>query len=236
MIETYSPAGAAFLTNVFTKTWNAFSNVKLTREYFLTNLPEESEILKDIAADEKINSKVWIADQGLRNGGVVSDVFEAFFASAEEELFLVQCYAFITPSLKKLVQGATDRGVSVHVILSNYHVIDRARTASFYGIKALQDAGATVYLYDSPSQALLHYKLFFMDGLWSGIGSANFNFRSQTTSREIMAIYNSPEVAQIVADNLQKIVTLSRIVSREEALEYQGLSYFLGHLLMQFGG
>ena len=97
-------------------------------------------------------------------------------------------------------------------------------------------AGAKVYFYDSPTKSLLHYKLILADGKVASVGSANYNLRSQTTSRELSVVVDDPDTIDKIQENLETLLPYCREVDYEEALLYQGFGYFANYVLMQFWG
>jgi phosphatidylserine/phosphatidylglycerophosphate/cardiolipin synthase-like enzyme len=107
---------------------------------------------------------------------------------------------------------------------------------SYYGIKDLLKAGAHVYLYESPSGSLLHYKMIMADGVMVSIGSANYNFRSQALERDISVIFDDSRSLDVVKNNLEELRPYFREVDMNEAERYRALPYFLYYLLMQVAG
>lgn len=223
MIEYESPGAAAFLRDSFVRTWNAYSLDPLDPDDFAVG-------------DADTPYRLSVIDQGLRSPGLVTDMFDGFMAFASEELWLVQCYAYLTPSLLDRVRFAVDRGVRVNVVLSREHVTARALYGSYYGMLDLLDAGASVYLYESDVGSLLHFKLIMADGELASVGSANYNLRSQTTSRELSFIVSDQESLAMIRAELDALLASCRPVGREEARRYRGLPYLLQNLLMQFWG
>ncbi len=224
MMEFESAGMAEFLRDSFIHTWNSYSLDRLDPADFPVREggPQDFSVL--------------VFDQGLGDQGQVTDMFDGFFAFAREELWLVQCYTYLTPSLIDKVRFAVDRGVKVNFILSASHVTIRALQGSHYGMLDLMDAGATVYLYESPSGSLLHYKMILADRAWAAVGSTNYNLRSQTTSRELSVLVRDHESVGMVISTLDGILQLCRPVTRDEAAGYRRLPYFLQNLLMQFWG
>lgn len=223
MMEFRSAGLSTFLRDSFIRTWNAYSIDRLDPETFLIR-------------DGPTDFPVTVFDQGLSSQGQVTNMFDGFFTFAKEEVWLVQCYTYLTPSLIDKIRFAVGRGVKVNFILSDNHIATRFVQGSFYGMRDLIDAGASIYLYESPNGSLLHYKMIMADGLWASVGSANYNFRSQSTSRELSFLVSDPEPMAIIRSGLDDILTWCRPVSRDEASRYRGMSYFLQNLLMQFWG
>lgn len=100
----------------------------------------------------------------------------------------------------------------------------------------LMDAGANVFIYDSPIEAFLHYKMFMADRKLTALGSVNYNLRSQTYSREVSYVFNDERIAADIMENLKELLEDSYKVTREQAKEYRTLPNFLMLLLMQFWG
>jgi cardiolipin synthase len=129
-----------------------------------------------------------------------------------------------------------ENGVAVHVMLSEHSTQEKYELASRYGILDLLDAGVTVHMYDSPEGAFLHLKLMVADRSLVSIGSANYNFRSQTLSREMGLVYDDGAVAEDAMSLIEELLSHSRIVTREEAIEYRTLAGLWNYLLMQVWG
>jgi phosphatidylserine/phosphatidylglycerophosphate/cardiolipin synthase-like enzyme len=100
----------------------------------------------------------------------------------------------------------------------------------------LIEAGARVYIYRNPLGAFLHLKLIVADGRLSAFGSANYNLRSQTLSREVAAVFDDAAVGELAMDHIQQLMPFTREVSREEAITYRNFGSFLYYLLMQVWG
>ncbi len=226
MTEIYSPEAAESLIDVFITSWNYYSLDPLDKTDF--PVPQADE--------QRLTTRVWVIDQGKRTGSTVTTMFDGFFIQARDELWLIQGYLILTPALLDRIRFAVDRGVEVHVILSDNHVADRFEKATFYNILDLLKAGARVYIYQSPTGSLLHKKMILADDRLVSVGSANYNLRSQYLSREITFVFDDPVAAGDIREFLDEILRYSYEVDEEEARRYRGLGYFLNFLLMQPGG
>ncbi len=227
MAEIVSPEAAGVLVRSFVDTWNAYSPRRIKAEDF--------SIGKDISSRTEL-IPFWLIDHDFKSSVQVTNMFNSFFLSAEKELWLIQGYAFLTPALIRRISYAVSRGVEVHILLSEYSRKPNYEQASWYGMLDLIDAGATVYMYTSPTGAFLHYKLMMADRRLTALGSVNYNLRSQTASREISFIFDDSRVGARVMDNIEELMKHTRIVTREEALEHRTFQGFLYLLLMQFWG
>ena len=226
MTEVYSPGAAEVLVETFVNTWNAFSLDLLSNMDFPPAVPDET----------KFETEVWVIDQNRKSGSTVTTMFDAFVTQAQQELWFMQGYMIITKPLLERIRYAADRGVDVHVILSDNHVGGRFVQATFYGILDLIEAGARVYVYNSPTGSLLHKKMILADNRLVSVGSANYNFRSQYLAREISLVFDDPVASERVMPFLKEVMEHSREIDIEEARSYRGLGYLLPFLMMQLGG
>jgi cardiolipin synthase len=223
MIEIESPGFTDEMLACFIKSWNRYSIHKLDQDDFENRSRE-------------FDQSVMVFNQGLSGGGQVTTMFDGFFTYAEEKIWMVQCYTFVTPALLDKIRYAVDRGVEVNFIISENQIGARFNLASHYSVKPLINAGANVYFFDSPDKSLLHYKLMLADDRYASIGSVNYNLRSQTTSRELSVVVEDEDTVEKVRENLNELLEHSRPVSYEEALTYQGFEYLANYILMQFWG
>jgi len=224
MVEFSSAGAIAEMRDSFIRTWNSYSIDRLDPDDF------------PVASAEEETARAWLVDQGMGKDGRVTAMFDALYARARKELVFVQCYTYLAPALTKRVAAAVERGVRVDFILSGGHISERAELGSYYCIMDLLEAGARVYLYESPGKSLLHYKLIMADGEMASIGSANYNFRTQALERDISVIFEDEVSLGIVKDHLEELSPYLREVGIEEAKEYRGFPYLLYFLLMQVAG
>jgi cardiolipin synthase len=81
-----------------------------------------------------------------------------------------------------LFRDAVKRGVRVRVMVAgtpNDTPTTRLNSVRLYG--ALLEAGASIYEYN---RTMMHHKVMIVDGLWSTIGTANFDNRSFSHNEE----------------------------------------------------
>ncbi len=216
---------AEFLSESFVDTYNRYTPYPITIDEVFTSHPVVEE-----------GHEAWVLDHFYQNGLIIDDLFDAFAFLSEDEVWMVQGYTFLTSSLGDRIKYMTDRGVKVNVILSRNGSKDKYNKAALYSVQPLLEAGATVYLFDSPDQAFLHQKLTIADGRYVSFGSANYNFRSETTSRELNLFYDDEEIASDLMDFIQTLLPDAHKVTREEAEEWRDVSYWYLHMLMQVWG
>ncbi|NCB01802.1 MAG: phosphatidylserine/phosphatidylglycerophosphate/cardiolipin synthase family protein [Spirochaetia bacterium] len=221
-----SPSLANYVTSLFIDTYNRYSPTHLSIDDF----PLKDETMGD-------SSKTAFAiDHYWQEGMKIKDLFDVLALSTEKELWMVQGYTFLSPALIDRVKYVIDKGVKVNFILSKNATQEKYEKASFYSMVDLIESGATVYLFDSPDKAFLHQKVVVSDGRYSTFGSANYNWRSHTISRELNLMYDDEEIAASLLSFIDTLVEHSVVVDLEEAKKYRTLSYYLTSLFMQIWG
>jgi cardiolipin synthase len=81
-----------------------------------------------------------------------------------------------------LFRDAVKRGVRVRVMVagtSNDNIMARLNSVRLYG--AVIEAGVELYEYN---RTMLHHKIMIVDGLWSTVGTSNFDNRSFSHNEE----------------------------------------------------
>jgi cardiolipin synthase A/B len=223
MVEFSSSGAIAELRDSFVEEWNAYSVDRISPDDFA---------VRACPGDVRVR----LVDQVRGKGGRVTAMFDGIIERARRELVFVECYTYLTPALVARVKRAVERGVEVRFILSSGHLNVRAERGSYYCMASLIRAGAKVYLYESPVGCFLHYKLIMADGEMASIGSANYNLRSQSLSRELSVIFDDPTSLDAVKKSLRGIEPRLREIGIEEAEEHRRFPDFFYFMLMQVGG
>jgi cardiolipin synthase A/B len=223
MLEFSSAGAIAELRDSFIREWNSYSTEGLSPVDFP---------VRDCPADVKVR----VIDQARDKPGRVTAMFDYLFRSARREMLFVQCYTYLSPGLVDRIKKATSRGVEVRFILSGGHLNLRAERGSYYCMSELIRAGARVYLYESPAGNLLHYKMIMVDGEMVSIGSANYNYRSQTVSRELSVLFEDEASLALVKAKCAEFEPYLREIGAEEAGKHRSFSDRLYFMLMQLGG
>lgn len=103
-------------------------------------------------------------------------------AGARERLYVTNAYFAPDKNFMALLTRAARRGVDVRLLVGGRRTDVRlARLAAHARFESLLSAGVKVYEYQ-PST--LHAKTFVVDGLWSSIGTMNFDNRSLALNDE----------------------------------------------------
>jgi cardiolipin synthase A/B len=98
-----------------------------------------------------------------------------------------------------LIEAIQKRGVAVQILTAGPRIDHPIiRRISHHSVRHLLEAGAEIYEY-LPS--MIHAKLMTVDGLWSVVGSTNFDHRSFALNDEVnLAVLDHRLAATIEAD------------------------------------
>jgi cardiolipin synthase len=228
MAEIVSAGATRAVIDTFVDTWNNYSTKPLASEDF--TVPQTT------AHQEGETTELWLLDHYWPSRPQVTTLFDLFSTYTQEQLWMIQGYTFLTPALLDRIRYVTDRGVKVNIMLSDYSTQPKYEMASRYGLLDLIDAGANVYMYHSPDGAFLHAKIMVADGTLVTIGSANYNFRSQTLSRELNLVFEDARVGSYTLEYIASLLDECRVVTREEAESYRDFRSWYNYILMQVWG
>ena len=105
-------------------------------------------------------------------------------AAARREVLIQNPYLLPEDEAIDALAAAVKRGVDVRIMVPSATATDNAivQHASHHRYGALLKAGVKVYEYE---RTLLHSKVMVVDGIWSSIGSTNFDARSFELNDEI---------------------------------------------------
>jgi cardiolipin synthase len=128
--------------------------------------------------------------------------------------------AYFLPDADTLraLEGAVRRGVDVKVIVPGEHTdVPIVRDASRWYYERMLRRGIRIFEY---KPTMMHAKTMVVDGLWTTIGSSNFDNRSFRLNDEVNVNVYSEEVAEgmekMFADDMKqsKEITLRRWFKR----------------------
>ena len=136
--------------------------------------------------EPKVESAVLVVNSTPSGGGSTRAriLFQLLIASAQKSIFITTPYFLPDASLSdELACAARERGVDVRVIVPGKHTdhqLTRSSSRRAYG--KLLKAGALIYEYEP---AMIHAKILLVDGIWSVVGSTNFDNRSFGLNDEV---------------------------------------------------
>ncbi|MBN2860471.1 MAG: phosphatidylserine/phosphatidylglycerophosphate/cardiolipin synthase family protein [Sphaerochaetaceae bacterium] len=222
-----SPELASLLSEAFVDTYNRYTPYPVELDELFTSR---------IGSDNGQDHTAYLFNHYYQTGSTIEELFDIFAVLPKKEIWFVQGYTFLTPRLLGRIEHLEAQGVDVNVILSENGSKDKYNKAALYNILPLIEAGATVYLYDAPDDAFLHQKAIVADGRYVTFGSANYNFRSETLSRELNLFYDDEKIAEDLMGFIEILLADARIISAEEAARWRGFSYWYLHMVMQVWG
>jgi cardiolipin synthase len=119
--------------------------------------------------------------------------------SARREIIIQNPYLLPDRAAIDALEEAVDRGVDVKIMVPSDDATDNAivQHASHHHFGTLLKRGVKIWEYD---RTLLHQKVMIIDGLWSSVGSTNFDDRSFQLNDEInVGVLDAKLAAQLRA-------------------------------------
>jgi cardiolipin synthase A/B len=101
---------------------------------------------------------------------------------AQQSIDITMAYFVPDDMLEDALKAAAKRGVTVRIILPSYSDFSGVFYAGRAHYRELLDSGVKLYELED---AFLHSKSIVVDGVWSSIGSTNFDWRSFVHNNEI---------------------------------------------------
>src|SRR5712692_571775 len=96
--------------------------------------------------------------------------------SAARSIYITNAYFVPDPDTTRALEGAVRRGVDVRVIVpGEFNDVPIVRQASRLGYELLLRRGIRIFEYQP---TMMHAKTMVVDGIWSTVGSSNFDDRS----------------------------------------------------------
>jgi cardiolipin synthase len=142
-------------------------------------------------------------------------VFQTFLASAKKSLFITNPYFLPDDSLsQEIIRASQERAVDVKIITSGKksdQSFTRSASRRTYG--ALIESGVEIYEYEP---AMNHTKSMIVDGLWSIVGTTNFDSRSFGLNDEVNLIARSEVLVQRIEQDFRADLRDSRRITLDE--------------------
>ncbi len=150
------------------------------------------------------------------------DVFHSlFFAAineASDRITLATSYFVPTPALVTALETAANRGVRVRLMVPAVGEHRWMIVAGRGYYESLLESGVEIYEYQ---RGPLHSKTLTIDGLWSLVGTPNFDTRSLLLNFEVGAVLYGPKPAGLLeeqfADDLRQSVRVDPVEFRRRA-------------------
>ena len=133
---------------------------------------------------------------------------------AKQSLDITTPYFLPDDSLKKALIEARKRGVRVCILVpggKSDHMMTRASSRRSYGDLLL--AGVEISEYQP---AMIHAKIMIVDGVWSIVGSTNFDNRSFGINDEVNLAAMDPQLAASLTRQFEKDLGSAKQVSYDQ--------------------
>jgi cardiolipin synthase len=134
-------------------------------------------------------------------------------ARAKASVHLVQSYFVPDTQMMQVLIDAARRGVDVRIILPGHTDHATVRQAARSSYQGLLDAGVRLY---ERSGAVLHSKTAVIDGVWSTVGSTNFELWSFVTDDEANAVVIDRGFAREMEASFQEDLAQSKEILPDE--------------------
>jgi cardiolipin synthase len=167
--------------------------------------------------DRESESSVLVVNSTPSAGGATRArmLFQLLLASAQKFIHITTPYFLPDAGLSdELARAVTERGVEVKIVVPGRHsdhMLTRSSSRHAYG--KLLRAGARVFEYEP---AMIHAKILLVDGIWSVVGSTNFDNRSFGLNDEVnLAAYDEGFARRLEQDFVNDVAE-SREISYEQ--------------------
>jgi cardiolipin synthase len=116
---------------------------------------------------------------------------------------IVMCSAYFVPTKdqKQALINAAKRGVSVELILPGLSDSTLSLNVQRSHYEDLLEAG--IHIYEMKAE-VLHAKTISVDGVWSVVGSSNFDYRSATLNAEVDVVVLGKKTADQLGQKFAK--------------------------------
>ncbi len=142
-------------------------------------------------------------------------LYQTLIASARQTIHITTPYFLPDKSARReLVRAIRERGVEIKIIVPgdhSDHLLTRRSSRRLFS--DLLKAGAEIYEYRA---AMIHAKTMTIDGVWSVVGSTNFDNRSFGLNDEVNLAARDETLAARLNEDFARDLKASRAVSYEE--------------------
>lgn len=142
-------------------------------------------------------------------------LYQTLLSAASKSVLITTPYFLPDRGVRaEMVRAAKERGVAIRVIAPgkhNDHLLTRRSSRRLYG--DLLQAGVKIYEYQP---AMIHAKTLVVDGVWSVVGSTNFDNRSFGLNDEANLVTFDPTVASRITSDFEQDARNSREITYDE--------------------
>jgi cardiolipin synthase A/B len=135
-------------------------------------------------------------------------------AAAKRSIELTSAYFVPRPVFTQALVEAAERGVHMRILVPGSHIDKQfVRTAGRAAYDELIDAGIEIYEY---CPTMLHAKTLTVDGIWSSVGSVNFDNRSFQLHDEVTLCVQSERFASQLHEVFEKDLEASERIEPDD--------------------
>jgi cardiolipin synthase len=163
---------ASALQSVFMENWMEETNCVLAGDGCYPKPQKRGDVAAHVvsSASEEVGSKVAL-------------LYTVAIASARKEVIIQNPYFAPDDGVCELFAKMVKRGVAVHLMVPGKETDSPfVRTAGSHLYEELLESGVRVYEFEP---TLPHQKIVVVDGIWSHVGSTNFDARSLALNEEV---------------------------------------------------
>jgi len=180
------------LQGAFAENWLEATGDVLVDESYLPKL----DPVCDDGAMQVVRSTAEVGDTN------VEALYFLAIACARKSLHLTSAYFAPRPAFVEALTDAAERGVDVRIIVPGPHIDKEfVRQAGRAVYEQLLEAGVCVYEY---CPTMIHAKTLAIDGVWSSVGSVNFDNRSFQLQDEVTLCVCSEEFAGLLDEQFER--------------------------------
>lgn len=141
-------------------------------------------------------------------------LFQALIKSARKTIRITSPYFLPDRSARRaLVEAVQKRGVHVQILTAGPRIDHPVvRRMSHHSVRNMVQGGAEIFEYQP---AMIHAKLMTVDGLWSVVGSTNFDHRSFALNDEVNLAALDANLAATIDGDFFDDLTQSRRLTQE---------------------
>ncbi len=140
----------------------------------------------------------------LKKKNEISKAYANSIRNAKQEIIIVGSYFLPSRKLTTILKRASNKGVTVKLILSGISDIPLMRRATSYLYSSLLKHNIELYEWN---KSVLHGKVSVVDRAWTTVGSFNLNHLSSYGSIEMNVGIHSSGFSEMLASHLTLIIT-----------------------------
>jgi len=200
---------AAQMQSVFSEDWTYTTGEILTGDKFYPQIP----------AAGAMSAQAIKASRGDASSLAKMAYFVAI-KSAKKSIHIANAYFLPDKQVRNALVAAVKRGVDVEIMVPGRHIdLPMVRFASWTHYGNMLEGGVKIYEY---KHTMMHNKTMVVDGVFSTIGSINFDTRSMNrNAEESLAFYDhsfAEKMEAMFADDLQRCKEITLVDFKNRGL------------------